>query len=321
MTHRVVFTDHTFDDLGIEREILAAADAELVDAAASDEPLADLVTDADGILVMYDEIDADLIRSMDECKVISRTGIGVDNVDIDAATEAGIHVTNVPDYCIPEVADHTLGLALALQRKIVEYDRSVEAGEWDVSAGRPMHRLSEQTWGLVGYGNIARAVGDRVEATGMDRIAFDAFLDDEEIRENGPEPVDSLDELLGRADVVSVHVPLTNETEHMIGREELEAMQTGAYLINCARGGIVDEDVLAAALDAGEIAGAGLDVLAEEPPGEDHPLLDDPRSIITPHVAFNSEESVVELRQKAARNARDVLVGESPAYSVNGEAL
>ncbi|QIO25224.1 C-terminal binding protein [Haloarcula sp. JP-L23] len=321
MTHRVVFTDHTFDDLDIEREILAEADAELVDAAASDEPLADLVTDADGILVMYDEIDAGLIRSMSECQVISRTGIGVDNVDIDAATEAGIHVTNVPDYCIPEVADHTLGLALALQRKLIEYDRSVEAGEWDVSAGRPMHRLAEQTWGLVGYGNIARAVGDRVEATGMDRIAFDAFLDDEEIRKNGAEPVDSLDELLGRADVVSVHVPLTEETENMVGRAELEAMQNHAYLINCARGGIVDEDALAAALDDGEIAGAGLDVLSEEPPSEDHPLLDDHRMIITPHAAFNSEESVVELRQKAARNARDVLSGELPAYSVNGGEL
>lgn len=321
MTHRVVFTDHTFENLDIEREILAEADAELVDATASDESVSDLVTDADGILVMFNKIDADLIRRIGGCEVISRTGIGLDNIDINAATEAGIHVTNVPDYCIPEVADHTFGLALALQRKIVEYNRSVENGEWDVSAGPPMHRLTEQTWGLIGYGNTARAVSDRVEATGMDRIAFDAFLDDEVIRDNGAEPTESLDELLRRADVVSVHVPLTDETKHMIDRAELEAMQNDAYLINCARGEIVDEDALADALDSGEIAGTGLDVLAEEPPAEDHPLVENDRAIITPHAAYSSEESVIELRQKAARNACDVLVGESPTYSINGEDL
>ena len=319
MPHRVVFTDHTFDTLDVEREILADSDVDLVDGEQTDEPLSELVLDADALLVMYDEIDAELIDTMEHCRVISRTGIGVDNVDVEAATERGILVTNVPDYCIPEVADHTLALALALERKIVDYDRSVRDGEWDVFQGRPMHRLTEQTWGLVGFGNIAQAVGSRAAALGMDLVAYDEYLDDEEISENGVRPVDSLTEVLETADVVSVHVPLTSETEGLIGESQLRSMRETAYLINCARGGIVDEQALADAIESGGIAGAGLDVLSEEPPTDDHPLLDESRVIITPHAAFNSEESVVELREKAARNVRDALTGETPTYLVNDQ--
>lgn len=321
MSHRVLFTDHTFDDLQIEREILNEVDAELIDGEQTNESLQELTEDIDALLVMYDEIDSEMISSATNCQVISRTGIGVNNVDIEAATENNIVVTNVPDYCIPEVADHTLALTLALQRKIVDYTQSVRDGDWEVFQGRPMHRLGEQTWGLVGYGNIARAVSKRAAALGMNRIAFDEYLSSDEIAENGATPVDSISELLESSDVVSVHVPLTEETENLITGDELQMMRDSAYLINCARGGIVNENALAEAIESGNIAGAGLDVLSEEPPGADNPLVNKSRVLITPHTAFSSSESVIELREKAARNVRDVLTGETPDYIVNSELI
>jgi D-3-phosphoglycerate dehydrogenase len=317
MSYRVVFTDHTFDDLSIEADILAEADAEVVDGEASDEPLESLVDGADGLIVMYEAVDGDVMDAMPDCKVVSRTGIGFDNVDVDAATERGIRVTNVPDYCIEEVADHTLALVLSLQRKLRLYDEQVRGGDWDVTAGRTMHRLSERNYGLVGFGNTARAVGERAAAFGMDVHAYDAFIDDEAIREGGATPVDELEALLETADVVSVHVPLNDATRGLIDAAELETMKETAFVVNTARGGIVDEAALAEAIEAGEVAGAGFDVLTEEPPGEDHPLVGLDDVIVTPHAAWNSAESLVELREKAARNVLAVLQGEEPPYLVN----
>lgn len=321
MTYRVVFTDHTFDDLDIEREILADVDAEVIDGERSDGDNESLVAGADALLVMFDQVDESLMDAMPDCRVISRTGIGVDNVDVEAATERGIYVTNVPDYCIPEVSDHALALMLGLARKIVEYDDQVGGGEWDVAEGRLMHRLETQTLGLVAFGNIARAVCEKAKGFGMDVIAHDPYLSDEEIREGGAEPVTELDDLLGRADFVSVHTPLTPETEGMIGADAFETMKDSAFVVNVARGGIVDEAALADALDAYEIAGAGIDVLADEPPTEDNPLLGHDRAILTPHAAWHSAESVVELREKAARNVSDALSGETPTYLVNTELV
>ena len=321
MAHRVVFSDHTFDDLSIERDILSAVDAEVVDGEATDEPLESLVEGADALLVMFDQVDASVMDAMPDCRVVSRTGIGLDNVDVEAATERGIYVTNVPDYCIEEVSDHAMALYLALARKVVEYDDAVHGGEWDVAAGRTMHRLAEQTVGLVAFGNIARAVCEKAKGFGMDVLAHDPYLSAEEIREGGAEPVEELDELLAASDVVSVHTPLTPETEGMIGADAFQTMQETAFVVNVARGGIIDEPALAEALDAGEIAGAGIDVLADEPPGEDHPLVGNDRTILTPHAAWHSAESVVELREKAARNVLDALTSEVPTYLVNTELV
>lgn len=321
MTHRVVFTDHTFDDLELEREVLADVDADVIDGEATDAPIEELVADADAVLVMFDSIDAGVIEAMPGCRVISRTGIGVDNVDVDAATARGIYVTNVPDYCIPEVSDHAMALLLALSRKVVEYDAQVAGGGWDVSAGRRMHRLSTRTLGLVAFGNIARAVCEKARAFGLDVLAYDPYLEDDEIRAGGAEPVEGLDDLLARADVVSVHAPLTPETEGLIDADALAKMQDTAFLINVARGGIVDEAALARAIEAGAIAGAGLDVLVSEPPDPDNPLLTDQRVVVTPHAAWNSAESVRELREKAARNVRAALAGGVPPYLVNRELV
>ncbi|MGM0591446.1 MAG: C-terminal binding protein [Halobacteriota archaeon] len=321
MSFEVVFTDHTFDDLHIEEEILSEVGAEVIDATKSDESIESLAASADGLIVMYEEIGADLIGEMDDCKVISRTGIGFDNVDLDAATERNIYVTNVPDYCISEVSDHTIALMLALKRNVVAYDRDTRQGGWDLGAGDEMRRLSEQSIGLLAFGNIAKEVGRKAAAFGMEVLAHDPYLSAEDIREAGATPVEDLDKVLERADVLSVHPPLTPETRGMISTDEFEQMKDSAIVLNVARGGIIDEDALVEALDAGEIAGAGLDVIEDEPPEEDDPLVQNDRVILTPHAAWNSTESMIELREKAARNVRDALAGEAPKYVVNRSLL
>ncbi|MFB6256129.1 MAG: C-terminal binding protein [Haloplanus sp.] len=323
MRHTVVFTDHTFDDLDIERAILDEADAELVDAEARDDPLETVLADADpdGIIVMYADADADLLDLMPDCRVVSRTGIGFDNVDLAAATERGVYVTNVPDYCIPEVSDHTIALLLALARKVVDYNDRVTAGEWDVTAGRTMRRLDGRTLGLIAYGDIARAVGEKARAFGMDVLAHDPYLDKGDVADEAVTLVDDRADLLAESDAVSIHAPLTPTTEKLIGPDELARMKETAFLLNTARGGIVDEDALTDAIRVGEIAGAGLDVLAAEPPDDDSPLLDLDDVILTPHAAYNSAESVVELREKAARNVAAALAGEVPPYVVNEAVL
>lgn len=317
MAYRIVYTDHTFDELDVERELLATVDAEVIDGEQRDVPLPELVKGADAILVMFETVDADLMDEMPECQIISRTGIGLDNIDIDAATERDIIVTNVPDYCIEEVSDHAMAMMLALSRKVVDYTNQVANGGWDVSEGRSIHRLSDQTLGLIGFGNIARRVCQKATSFGLDVLAYDPYLSDEEIQDLGAEPTAALDDMLSKSDIVSVHSPLTQETEGLVSSDELEVMQESAYLINVARGGIVDEDALVRALDAEGIAGAGLDVLVEEPPSADHPLRDHDRVILTPHAAWYSAESVKELREKATTNVIDVLKGDTPSYPVN----
>jgi len=323
MAHTVVFTDHTFDNLDIEREILDEVGAELIDAEASDDPLETVLADAnpDAVIVMYADVDADLLDRMPGCRIVSRTGIGFDNVDLDAATERGVYVTNVPDYCIPEVSDHTLAHLLALERKVVDYNGRVKAGEWDVGAGRTMRRIDGQTLGLIAFGDIARAVAEKAGALGMDVIAHDPYLDESDVADTAVTLVEDRSELLAEADAISVHAPLTPATEGMIGADELATMKETAFLLNTARGGIIDEDALAAAIRDESIAGAGLDVLAEEPPADDSPLLDLDDVILTPHAAYNSAESVVELREKAARNVAETLAGEVPPYVVNEDVL
>lgn len=323
MVYRVVMTDHTFESLDIERSVLADVDGgvELVDGNNHQGPLRDLVADADALIVMYEEITAEIMDAMADCRIVSRTGIGVDNVDIEAATERGIMVTNVPDYCIDEVSSHTMALLLALQRNVVLYDRRTDAGDWDVAAGPAMHRTSDRTLGLVAFGKTAQEVGRKAAAFGMDVLAWDPYLDDDEIAEAGATPVDDLDDMLTRSDALSVHTPLNEETRGMIGSDEFELLQDDAVVLNVARGGIIDEEALAAALDAGEIAGAGIDVLTEEPPASDHPLVGRDDVVLTPHAAWNSVESMEELRRKAAGNVRAALSDEEPTYLVNDDVL
>jgi len=313
---KVVVTDYVFPSLDIEREVLGAIGAEIVALQAGREAeLVPAVGDADGLLVCYAPVTRRVIEAAPRCRVIARYGIGLDNIDLDAAAERGIVVTNVPDYCVDEVSDHALALLLACARRIVELHERVRSGRWDARDAVPIHRLRGRVLGLVGLGKIPRALAGKAQALGLEVIAADPYVDAEAMKALGVRKVE-LAQLLAESDFVSVHAPLLPETRGLIGADALRRMKPTAYLINTARGPIVDEGALARALQEGWIAGAALDVLASEPPGPGHPLRGVDRVLLTPHVAFYSEESLQELQRKAAEEVARVLTGQPPRYAV-----
>lgn len=318
----VVVTDHVFPNLDQEREILAAAGHELRyegDAHTPEEVRA-VVAGADGVLNCYAPVPADVIGSMQGCRIIARYGIGLDTIDIHAATERDIVVTNVPDYCIDEVSDHALALILALGRGVVRLDRSVRSGTWNPMVARPLHRIRGRSLGLVGFGRIARRLAEKAVPIGFRILATDPYVPPEAIEAAGAKAMD-LHTLITSSDVVSVHAPLTEESRHLIGAPELRAMRTGAFLVNTSRGPLVDLDAVRAALDAGHLGGVALDVLEREPPDAADPLFERPDVIVTPHAAFYSEESMSEQQRKAAEQVAVALRGEMPPYAVNANAL
>lgn len=317
----VVVTDSVFPTLEPAREVLSSIGAELRLAEAPDPfRVASLAREADALMVTYMRIGAELIQELPRCRIIARFGIGVDNVDVAAATRAGIVVTNVPDYCIDEVSDHALALLLALARRLFPADRSVRAGTWSVNVVTPIHRLKGRVLGLIGFGKIARSLAQKARALGLEVLAFDPYLAPEFMEAHGARPV-SLEELLQSSDFISIHVPLTPETRHLLNDEAFRKMKPGAFLINTARGPIVDEEALLRALDSGQLAGAALDVLEREPPHSDSPLLRREDVIITPHIAFYSEEALIELQTRAAEEVVRVLQGQRPRSPVNPEVL
>ena len=316
----VVVTDHDFDDLSVERAILEDV-AEIRDLSSDgdDEASTDTgaaLASADGVLNLRYEITADEIERMEDCRIIARYGIGVDNVAVDAAAERGIPVTNVPDYCVEEVVTHAITLMLSLVRGVKRFDASVADGAWTREAGPRINRLSEQTVGVVGYGAIGRRFGAQMAGLGADVVASDPFLTPEDL-DDDPAALVEFEELLSRADTISIHSPLTDETEGLFDDNAFEQLNDEAYLVNVARGAIVDDDALERALNEGQIRGAGLDVFPQEPPHEDHPLRDHPRVVTTPHVAWYSEEANEERRRSAARNVRAAIEGETPENVVN----
>ncbi len=315
--HTVVITDHVFPSLEIEQKLLGAIGATVVPLQAKSEvDLLDTVADADALLVCYAPVTGRVIGRMARCRIIARYGIGVDNVDLGAATARGIVVTNVPDYCVDEVSDHALALLLACARRIPALAGRVRGGRWDARDAAPMHRLRGQTLGLVGFGKIPRRLADKARALGLEVMAFDPYVGGEAMAACGVRKV-SLDELLAQSDFVSVHAPLAPETQGMIDEAELRTMKRNAYLINTARGPLVVESAVLRALEEGWIAGAALDVLQHEPPAGDHPLRRFENVILTPHVAFYSEESVQELQRKAAEEVVRALSGRPPRSPVN----
>ena len=317
----VAVTDYVFPSLEPERQVLKPLDVELRSGQCkSEEEIITLTQGADAVLNCYAKMTARVIEKLSRCKVIARYGIGVDNVDLAAANKARILVTNVPDYCIDEVSDHALALLLSLARQIVAADRAVKGGAWDVVAHGGIRRLRGQTLGVVGFGKIAIAVASKAQAFGLRVLAHDPYLDTAVIARYGVRAVD-LDTLLAESDAVSIHVPLSAETRNLIGKRELARMKPTAFLINTSRGGIVDEQALAEALKAGRLGGAALDVLSVEPPPPDHPLRQAPNIILTPHLAFYSRESVIELQTKAAEEVARALKGEPPRSPVNPEVL
>ncbi len=316
---KVVVTDFNYADLEVEREALARWNAELHGFhCATPQEVVRVARDADAIISQYAPIDAEVISELRKCRVIGRYGIGVDNIDVQAATERGIAVINVPSYCEDEVSDHALAMLLAWTRRIPHYAAEVREGVWDWKTGRPIHRLRGKVLGLLGFGKIARLLAKKAKPLGFVILAHDPYLPPEIFEEHGAQPV-GFEELLARSDFLSLHVPLTPETRHLINAEALALMKPTACLINTSRGGVVDERALADALKQGQLAGACLDVMEKEPPDTDNELLKLPQVLISPHVAWYSEESERDLRRKIATDIGRALNGLLPEGLVNRE--
>jgi D-3-phosphoglycerate dehydrogenase / 2-oxoglutarate reductase len=311
---KVVLTDYVWDSLDVEQKTLAGLAEIVALQTKKPEEFIEQAADCDALLNTYaGPITAEVMARMPKCKIIARYGIGVDTIDLDAATAAGIIVTNNPTYCIEEVAEHTMALLLACARKVAFYDRLVRNGRWEVPPGKPMFRLAGSTLGLVGFGNIARQVAIRATSFGMHVLYSDPFVKQSSM----PGRSVSLDALLADADFVSIHPPLTRDTRKMINDEALRKMKRTAWLINCARGPIVDTEALVRALDAGSIAGAALDTTDPEPLPNPHPLRNRDNVVINPHVAWYSEQAMAGLQAGAPGEVRRMLSGEWPVNVVN----
>lgn len=313
---KVVVTDYSFMEFVEEKEIFESIGATLkVTQCRTEEELIEAAQGAVGLINSNLPISRKAIESLPDLKVIARYGVGVDHIDVEAATENNVFVANVPDYCRDEVADHALALILTLTRKIVPLNQSVKRGNWCFEEGAPLHRFSTQTVGLVSYGHIARNLAKKLRAIGFKVIAYDPYYQEAE----GETDVAfvSLEELMGLSDVISIHSPLLKETHHMINKDILDLAKPHAVIVNAGRGSIIHEGDLIEALKAGKIAAAGLDVLEEEPLDPDNPLLSMENVILTPHIAFYSEESYQELKRKTAMNIVDVLKGGEPRYLIN----
>ena len=322
MTKKVLVTDYVWPSVEPERAVLAGVGAELVVAPDGDEEtLASLAKDVDGILTCFAKVTEKVVRAAESCIAIGRYGVGVDNIAVDAATELGIVVTYVPDYCVDEVSDHVIAMLLAWNRRIVLFDRATKTKGWGTEGlGMRIMRLRGKKLGVVGFGRIGRAVGQKGKAFGMEVLAYDPFLGSEAIAAAGARRVE-LDDLLAESDFVSLHTPLIPETRNMIGGRQLSMMQPDAFVINCARGGLIDEDALYDALTSGEIAGVGVDVIENLDPPLDHRLLQLENVIVTPHTAFFSQEAVLELEERAAAEVASVFDGRIPDNVVNPDVL
>ena len=321
MTFKVLITDYAWPSLDIERRLLSAAGAEPIVAETGDEPeLLRLAPEADAILTNWKQVSGAVLDAAPKCRLVSRYGVGVDNIAVAHATELGIPVTNVPDYCFEEVSDHAMALLLACARRIVSFADATRRGQWDVKSGRPIFRVRGQTLGLIGFGRNGRALAAKAQGFGLKLIIYDPWVTAEAVAAFGTQ-TDDLEALLRAADYVSVHVPLTDATRGLINTHALRLMKPTAYLINTSRGPIVDEPALVQALSEHWIAGAALDVLVKEPGEASNPLFALDNAIITPHASFYSEEAIAELEHKAVERVTLALRGQMPPNVVNPAVL
>ena len=316
---KVVITDHRFPDVEQERLAVEAAGGKLVVAQTTDEQqLAGACKDADGVITARAQITKGVIEAMERCQIIVRYGIGVDTIDIAAATERGIMVANVPDYCIDEVSDHALTLLLMLSRQMIPAISLAKEDRWAVAKMPPLHRLRGQVCGLVGCGKIGSLLAGKVLQLGMRVVIHDPYLSEARCREMGAELV-SFDALLATADFISLHAPLNDQTHRLFGEATFAKMKNTASIINTARGGLIDEIALLAALNAGKIFGAGLDVVESET--EVTPtrraLVNHPKIVVTAHTAWLSVEARASLQARAVAQVVSCLKGEKPYGLVN----
>lgn len=316
---KVVITDSNFASDAPEREVLAGAGLvpERFSCRTEDE-MKEAGKGADAVLVQFAPVTRDVIDAWTNCKLIVRYGIGYDNVDVAYAAQKGIQVCNVPAYCLDEVADHTCALILAGTRKIVAMHESVKRGEWQVEAvARPMPRSSDTTIGLIGFGRIGERVCARLTPFGFAFAVYDPYLSAEAAAAKGVRKADDWTAFLAEADVISMHVPLTAETKHMINEMSLRQMKKSALIVNTSRGALIDTHALARALADGVVGGAALDVFENEPLEADHPLRNCRNAILTPHAAYYSDSALVTLQRQAAEEVVRFARGEAPASPVN----
>jgi len=313
----IAITDSPFHSLDSAKKALALLDPEYRTAKSpSADDILTAARDADAILVTYAKLPGELLRQLKRCRAIGRFGLGVDNIDLPAAKALGIAVNYVPDYCLREVSDHAMALLLALARKVTFANKLVQSGRWEVLPIVPLRRLEGQQLGLVGFGNIPRALAPKAKAFGLNVLAHDPYVAKDALAAAGVEGV-SFDELLGRSDYISVHAPLSPATRGMMNARAFATMKKGAFLINTARGPLIDEAALIAALDSGHLGGAALDVVAEEPLAMDSALLGRDNMILTPHTAFYSVEALEDLQSKCASDVARVLSGEKAIYPIS----
>lgn len=315
-----MLSDNKTVDPRTQSEILEAAGASVeVLAAKTEDAVVEAVRGADGLIVdSVTPVTARVLAASETLDVVGRAGIGVDNVDLDAATEQGITVVHVPDYCLDEVSTHALSLLLACVRNVPLHDRRVKSGTWDWQEGAPLGRMRGRTLGLAGFGGIARRLASKLRAFGLEVIAYDPYVKATEMDHFGVEKVD-FGALLDRLDYLSIHVPLYGESRGMFSTDEFERMADDAIVVNTARGPVVDESALIEALEAGEVARAGLDVLESEPPDPENPLLAREDVVVTPHTAWYSEESRRDLSRGVASDVAAVVQGEAPTNPVDAE--
>jgi D-3-phosphoglycerate dehydrogenase len=311
----IVYAGHK--EVNTEREVLEAYGAQVIAAISPDMPEAEAnYADCDALMVSIQPVTAELMDRMPKCKIICRVGTGLDAIDIPAATERGIWVTNVPDYSIDEVSSHAMAFLLALARNLFRHRAMSQTGTWRYETERPIARIKGQTLGILGLGRIGSASARKGQGLGLNVIAHDPYLPEERFAELGVRPVD-FDTLLAESDYLTLHVPLTVETRHIIDAAALAKMKPSAFLINTARGEVVDVDALVAAVPAGQIAGAGIDVLPVEPPPPDHPILHEESILVTPHIGWASTESGYDVRERGAQDVVLVLQGQRPKYPAN----
>lgn len=319
MTHTVLLTDYAWPDDSVERSIIEGAGMRLVSgpaAPAHSAAIEALCRDAQpsAIMTCWAPVSSAAIEASGPLKIVARLGVGLDNIAVASATQRGIWVTNVPDYCVEEVSDHAVGFALAWTRGIALFDREVRAGRWSPASAR-LRRLAALTCGIVGFGRIGRATARKLAAFGCRLLAHDPYP---AAPVPGVESTD-LESLLSRSDIVIVHAPLTDGTRHLIDKRRLDLMPPGGLLINVSRGAVVDTDAVIEALNEGRLSAAALDVLESEP-AVPPALLAHPGAMLTPHVAFSSDASLLELRRRAAQEVVRVLRGEAPLEPRNTPA-
>jgi len=315
---KVVISDYVWPNIDIEKEFFNKNSVEL-DVASGKNDLLNKIKDADGLLFCFEEIDKSVLEAANNLKVAQRYGIGVDNIDIKVATQLGIVVSNIPDYCIDEVSDHALSMIMSLNRMLLPDSSMVKNGKWDeVKKQNRVYRLSEATLGIIGFGRIGRRLAKKAKILGLNVIAYDPYIKEKNIDDV---QMLSFENVISASEIISLHVPLNTETKHLINTPALQKMKHDVILINVSRGGLIDEIALTKYLDIKKVRGVGLDVMEDHSPSQNNPLFKYENVIVTPHTAFFSQESSEELQLRSSQQLFEVLSGKIPKYLINPDVL